>query len=263
MAPAAGRTRWGVAELSAVDVEDREPKRSEPAGDTSAVASEATGPDLGALLEGYERSLILAALAAVGGRQRSAAELLRIQPSTLHEKMKRLGIRGQRAARRLGPAPAGEQVLASLRWSGRVPPGGVLEVHGLNGPVRVEAAADDRVEVLAARRGPSALVSALEVKVVEHARGVTVCSVWQGLEPSASRRVERRLCRSVADVRVEVVARVPPGVRVVASTINGDIEVVGLASFVEAGTANGRVRFLPGVPPTSVAVGGGLNDRGA
>lgn len=211
---------------------------------------DAAAPDLGALMEGYERSLILAALAAVGGRQRSAAELLRILPSTLSEKMKRLGIRAQRAARRLG-APAAAEVGASLHWSGRVPPGGVLEVRGLNGPVRVEASADGRVDVLAERRGPSALLAALEVKVVEHARGVTVCAVWQGLDASVSRRVERRVSRGLADVRVDIVARVHPGVRVVASTINGDIEVVGLGSAVEASTANGRVRFLPGPPPAA------------
>jgi hypothetical protein len=162
--------------------------------------------------------------------------------------MKRLGIRAQRAARRLG-APAAAEVGASLHWSGRVPPGGVLEVRGLNGPVRVEASADGRVDVLAERRGPSALLAALEVKVVEHARGVTVCAVWQGLDASVSRRVERRVSRGLADVRVDIVARVHPGVRVVASTINGDIEVVGLGSAVEASTANGRVRFLPGPPP--------------
>jgi hypothetical protein len=238
--------------LSPVESAGRaQPSQAELASDPSDVSPE-EGADLAGLLAGYERSLILAALAAVGGRQRSAAGLLRILPSTLNEKMKRLGIRAQRAGRRLA-APAGAEVSASLHWSGSVPPGGVVEVRGLNGPVRVEASGDERVEVLAARRGPSALVSALEVKVVEHARGVTVCSVWQGLAPSASRRVERRLCRGVADVRVDIVARVPPGVRVVASTINGDIEVVGLASFVEADTANGRVRLLPCAPPLPAA----------
>jgi hypothetical protein len=227
-------------------------------------APEAGATDLGSLLEDYERSLILAALAAVGGRQRSAAELLRILPSTLNEKMKRLGIRAQRAARRFA-APGAAQVSASLHWSGRVPPGGVLEVRGLNGPVRVEATSDDLVEVFAARRGPSALLDALEVKVVEHARGVTVCSVWQGPAPSASRRASRRVSRGVADVRVDVVARVPPGVRVVASTFNGDVEVVGLGSVVEAGTANGRVRFLPVVPALAAAQprdGRGVAERG-
>jgi len=42
------------------------------------------GAALRSLIEGYERSMILAALAAVGDRQRSAAALLRILASRLH-----------------------------------------------------------------------------------------------------------------------------------------------------------------------------------
>jgi DNA-binding NtrC family response regulator len=48
--------------------------------------------DLKRLLEAYERGLILDALAASGGHQRRTAARLGILPTTLHEKMKRLGI---------------------------------------------------------------------------------------------------------------------------------------------------------------------------
>ncbi|HVR72012.1 MAG TPA: helix-turn-helix domain-containing protein [Vicinamibacteria bacterium] len=41
----------------------------------------------------YERGLILAALQATCGNQRRAAALLGILPSTLSEKLKRLGLR--------------------------------------------------------------------------------------------------------------------------------------------------------------------------
>jgi two-component system response regulator HydG len=44
------------------------------------------------LVTEYERSLILEALAATGGNQRQAAGLLQLLPTTLHEKMKRLGL---------------------------------------------------------------------------------------------------------------------------------------------------------------------------
>ncbi len=203
--------------------------------------------DLKGLLEAYERSLILAALGTVGGRQRSAAELLRILPSTLHEKMKRLGIRPHRV-QRIHPRTSTE-VSASLQWKGGLPPGGTLELRGLNGPVRVEAGDGDGIEVSATRRGPRSVFSAIEIRVVEHSGGVTVCAVCQGLETSVPRRFERRASRAVASVRVDLVARVPPGVHVVASTVNDDIELVGLASNVEAGTANGHVRFLPATPP--------------
>jgi hypothetical protein len=118
--------------------------------------------------------------------------------------------------------------------------------------VRVEPGDGDEIEVLAARRGPRAIFSALEVKIVEHERGVTVCAVCQGPE-SAARRLERRVSRGVAGVRVELVARVPRGVHVVASTVNDDIEIVGLASNVEAETANGRVRFTSAPRPRAAA----------
>jgi DNA-binding NtrC family response regulator len=44
------------------------------------------------LLEAYERRLIVDALAASGGHQRRTAARLGILPTTLHEKMKRLGL---------------------------------------------------------------------------------------------------------------------------------------------------------------------------
>jgi len=44
------------------------------------------------MLLDYERRLILAALNEAGGHQRRAAQALGLLPTTLHEKMKRLGI---------------------------------------------------------------------------------------------------------------------------------------------------------------------------
>jgi DNA-binding NtrC family response regulator len=48
----------------------------------------------------YERNLIVDALTAAGGHQRRAAAALGIRPTTLNEKMKRLGLR------RDSPTPA-------------------------------------------------------------------------------------------------------------------------------------------------------------
>lgn len=54
--------------------------------------NEVEEPDLKTLLDNYERELILAALQASGWHQRRAAAVLGILPTTLHEKMKRLGL---------------------------------------------------------------------------------------------------------------------------------------------------------------------------
>jgi two-component system response regulator HydG len=55
-----------------------------------------TGKELGtplkALVEAYERELIESALRVTSGNQRRAAASLGLLPTTLHEKMKRLGL---------------------------------------------------------------------------------------------------------------------------------------------------------------------------
>ena len=60
--------------------------------DQGALAPE-TPIDLKSRLLAYERQLITAALAESRGNQRRAAHRLGILPTTLHEKMKRLGLR--------------------------------------------------------------------------------------------------------------------------------------------------------------------------
>ena len=50
------------------------------------------GSKLKELVDAYERGLIQSALADTGGNQRRAAASLGLLPTTLHEKMKRLGL---------------------------------------------------------------------------------------------------------------------------------------------------------------------------
>ena len=58
-----------------------------------AMPSGARLPSLKQLVEDYERRLILAALARAHGNQRRAAAELGCLPTTLNEKMRRLGLR--------------------------------------------------------------------------------------------------------------------------------------------------------------------------
>jgi DNA-binding NtrC family response regulator len=59
---------------------------------TETEVSRTSAVDLKAMLADYERTLILQALQSASGHQRRAAAVLGVLPSTLHEKMKRLGI---------------------------------------------------------------------------------------------------------------------------------------------------------------------------
>jgi len=52
----------------------------------------APGATLKTLVEEYEKEIIVQALRSAAGNQRRAARALGILPTTLHEKMKRLGL---------------------------------------------------------------------------------------------------------------------------------------------------------------------------
>lgn len=54
--------------------------------------SSGSRPTLKVMLEAYERRLIEEALSRASGNQRRAARALGVLPTTLHEKMKRLGL---------------------------------------------------------------------------------------------------------------------------------------------------------------------------
>jgi DNA-binding NtrC family response regulator len=62
-----------------------------------ATAEAPARKDLKTLLEDYERSLILEALETTHGNQRQAAFSLGLLPTTLHEKLKRLGLWNRQA----------------------------------------------------------------------------------------------------------------------------------------------------------------------
>jgi DNA-binding NtrC family response regulator len=64
------------------------------------------GSKLKELVDAYERRLIQSALADTGGNQRRAAASLGLLPTTLHEKMKRLGLLRRREAEEPEPLAA-------------------------------------------------------------------------------------------------------------------------------------------------------------
>ena len=75
------------------------------------------GKDLKTLLESYERALILSALAASGGHQRRAAAALGLLPSTLCEKMKRLGIRNRTPGSEAGAEASSGADAQEQQWT--------------------------------------------------------------------------------------------------------------------------------------------------
>ena len=146
-----------------------------------------------------------------------------------------------------GSAAAAWAATQDFAWDGRVAPGQAVEIKGINGDVDAGPASGDRVEVTAVKRGRRSDPASVQVKVMEHAGGVTICAVYptpEGRRPNECLPGEGgHLGANDNDVSVRFTVRVPAGVRFVGRTVNGDIEAEGLTGDVQATTVNGGVRL--------------------
>lgn len=142
----------------------------------------------------------------------------------------------------LAPARGAAQ---DFQWTGRLAAGRTLEVRGVIGDIRAVPADGDRIEVRAVKHARRSDPDAVRIDVVEHDDGVTICAVYP------ERRRDRpnvcapgndgRLNARDNDVNVDFTLRVPRDVRLVARTVNGEIEAEGLGGDVVAASVNGDV----------------------
>jgi hypothetical protein len=230
------------AALATAPAEDEGPG-SERSGATPVVRSPGESPlpgrDLKTLVESYERELILAALAASGGRQRAAAALLRVLPTTLNEKMRRFGLRASVPAPGAAGEGTGAETCDEFRWRGKLAIGKTLELKSIHGAIDLSPATNGHVSVVATRRRSGDLPVTMDVRVAETPESVVISVVpAPGAVPTDGRKRASR-----ADLRVDFQVRVPKGVRVIARTFRGDVEIHGPLSDVEAETYSGSVRL--------------------
>ena len=131
-------------------------------------------------------------------------------------------------------------------WSARIPQSRWIMIRTLNGPIRVEPASGDRVEVTGTRRTRRGDPEFVRFEVQRFGPGnqdVLVCALWgenatcneDGYRTRGSNRNREH------DVTVEFRVRVPRGVKVAAHGVNGEVRVEGVESEVEAASVNGSV----------------------
>jgi len=245
--------------LSATTLEIQEPE-----ADLSD-SSVAPGPwDLPAILDAYERAVILASLAAADGHQRRAARLLGIGATTLNQKMKRLHLRGVallptvRGFARADPNALGSGALGprdEFRWRGRLPAGHRVEVRAVNGDINVEPAAGDAMEVVALKylgSGAPPGVS-IEIVVAQLELGLNISAHYSARTARGGSTGDPQLVSpphfpAPEELRVNFLVRVPRDITLDVQTLNGDIQVLGVAGRIRAESARGSVYVSPGRP---------------
>lgn len=146
----------------------------------------------------------------------------------------------------LAAAPAA--AAQDFNWKGQIPRGKWLEVKGVNGDVRAAAAAGGEAQVTARKvAGSRGEPEEVEVRVVEHGDGVTICAVY----PTPPRARRENTCEpgdewsssnEDNDVKVHFTVRVPAGVKYRGTTVNGELDAEGLGADAIVSTVNGNVR---------------------
>jgi DUF4097 and DUF4098 domain-containing protein YvlB len=133
---------------------------------------------------------------------------------------------------------------ADFHWQGRLAAGKTVEIKGVNGDIEAEPASGNEVEVVAVKKARRDDPDSVEIKLVEHEGGVTICAVY----PSSGRG--RNECAPGSgghmdsrnnDVDVHFSVRVPAGVRFAGHSVNGSIDAQGLDADVDVSTVNGSI----------------------
>jgi hypothetical protein len=173
------------------------------------------------------------------------------------------------AAAQMAPAAGPAVTQEDFRWSGRIARGDEIAIRGLMGDVRAEVASGDQVEVIGRRVGDDA--DQVRIEVVETDDGITICTLYpvrrrDGDEGRRSRRDNDGPCRNgnsgqieIDDARIDFTVRVPAGVRLAASTVEGNIEAMGLRSPVDAASVSGNVRVSTTESARAATVSGNVD----
>lgn len=127
-----------------------------------------------------------------------------------------------------------------FHWSGALRAGQTLEVHGVNGSITAVPTTGSDVVVDAEKYGKRSDPDEVQIQVIEEKDLVVVCAVYPGAGNACEGHGHFHSHTRNNDVVVDFELRVPAGVRLIANTVNGEIEATGLRGPVQARTVNGN-----------------------
>ena len=151
----------------------------------------------------------------------------------------------------------------AFTWSGTIPSGRRIMIKNINGGIQVERSTNGRVEVNAEKRWRRGNPEDVRIEQKKVGDDVLVCALFSEgsrCDESGIHTDRRTTWNDRNDVSVRFTVRVPDGVRVDLSTVNGGVEVTGVNNEVDAHTVNGSItaRSASG-PVRAKTVNGSIN----
>lgn len=129
------------------------------------------------------------------------------------------------------------------RYAADLTPSQTLWLRNINGSIAVEPSDSRQVEILAERTFKHSPVDSVRILTQSSEKGLTICAMWPGhatrCGPDGQYSAEGGVHGN--DVALSFTVRLPSGVRLDASTVNGDVEVNRVSAPVSVGTINGDV----------------------
>jgi hypothetical protein len=148
----------------------------------------------------------------------------------------------------------GREIGDRWEWRGAVKAGQQLWVRNTIGPVEVLPGTGDMLEVIAEKSWRHSDPAGVRMMAVPSVRGVTICAVWVGREARCGDGGDYHL-EGVRrnDLAVRFSVKLPHGVKVDVSTVNGEVTIAGAGAPVVANTVNGRIRLHTATGPVNAA----------
>jgi hypothetical protein len=147
------------------------------------------------------------------------------------------------------------QQAAPWVYNATLPPNATVWLRDINGSITVEPTDGQAVEVQAERSFRRSSPDSVRMLTAVTANGLTVCAVWpsHSMTCGPDGRFSSGGMEHGNDVAVVLTVRLPRGLKLDASTVNGDIDVHGMAARVAANTVNGDVNIETELGPVRVA----------
>jgi hypothetical protein len=143
-----------------------------------------------------------------------------------------------------------------FRWERRLGSGQVVHARNINGDISVTPSSSGRVEIVGVRRGSGRSADRLNALVTETSDGVIVCIVRVDADDECDGNGYHHRSHDDDDndwgrASMNLEIRLPSNVEIDASSVSGNVDVVGAQGHVRAGSVSGDVR-LDGLRATSV-----------
>jgi len=145
------------------------------------------------------------------------------------------------------------------QWRGVLSSSQTIRIRNANGPIAVDRADGNRAEVRVEKSWRRSPPQSVRLVSEPGPTGVTICALWEGQTKCGSEGDYDGFVGHRNDVAVRFTVLVPKGVAADLSTMNGALQITGMAGSLKASTLNGGIRVEAAGPVAVKTVNGGID----